>query len=360
MMRCVSMFLLTLLLTIQVIPVKNLFEDLKIQINRFGRTIYISSEKSGEMMPGIIVNTSLGHVINWDVSDNIIPLHAIYCKPFIVQISFNGTILSTSIFNITPEDGKLEGSWKQYALTDNKTGTVTHYCSFETLTGSDCKLSVVGSYQNTAGRCTYKRGSGDSSLNFLKSNTSYTLQCLDQSGYTEVSSIPHNIGIDQRNIFLENLHNSQFPDPDEEDRCPTEQDFPKVEGLTVTAIAEGSIHLLSWNKISEKFSECLSHYLLVRVHRRLKPKLIILSVMKYRVDGHLNNIIMDISEDQNYIYKVKALFKNSIKTQFSERVEIQTPNAVNHNCSCLPNGVHTNKTGIKVPALVIDRRAQIS
>ncbi|CAH8637502.1 unnamed protein product [Schistosoma mattheei] len=82
--------------------------------------------------------------------------------------------------------------------------------------------------------------------------------------------------------------------------------------------------------------------------------------MKYRVDGHLNNIIMDISEDQNYIYKVKALFKNSIKTQFSERVEIQTPNAVNHNCSCLPSGVHTNKTGIKVPALVIDRRARIS
>uniref|UniRef100_A0A095A0A4 Uncharacterized protein n=1 Tax=Schistosoma haematobium TaxID=6185 RepID=A0A095A0A4_SCHHA len=120
-------------------------------------------------------------------------------------------------------DGKLEGSWKQYALTDNKTGTVTHYCSFETLAGSDCKLSVVGSYQNTAGRCTYKRGSGDSSLNFLKSNTSYTLQCLDQSGYTEVSSIPHNIGNDQRNIFLENLHNSQLPDPDEEDRCPTEQ-----------------------------------------------------------------------------------------------------------------------------------------
>ncbi|CAH8637518.1 unnamed protein product [Schistosoma mattheei] len=151
-------------------------------------------------MPGIIVNTSLGHVINWNVSDNIIPLHAIYCQPFIVQISFNGTILSTSIFNITPEDGKLEA-------------------------GSDCKLSVVGSYQNTAGRCTYKRGSGDSSLNFLKSNTSYTLQCLDQSGYTEVSSLPHNIGNDQRNIFLENLHNSQLPDPDEEDRCPTEQGY---------------------------------------------------------------------------------------------------------------------------------------
>lgn len=95
---------------------KNLFEDLKIQINRFGRTIYISSEKSGEMMPGIVVNTSLGHVINWNVSDNIIPLHAIYCKPFIVRISFNGTILSTSIFNITPE-GQSECLMYKYYVT---------------------------------------------------------------------------------------------------------------------------------------------------------------------------------------------------------------------------------------------------
>uniref|UniRef100_A0A5K4FEA5 Ig-like domain-containing protein n=1 Tax=Schistosoma mansoni TaxID=6183 RepID=A0A5K4FEA5_SCHMA len=311
-------------------------------------------------MPGIIVNNSLGHVFNLSASNNIIPIHAIYCKPFIVQISFNGTMINTSIFNITPEDGKLEGSWKQYALTNNETGTVTHHCNFETLTGSDCKLSVVGSYQNSAGRCTYKRGIGDSSLNFLKSDSSYTLQCLDQSGYTEVSSILHNTASDQRNIFLENLHNSPLPEPDEEDRCPSEQDFIEVDGLTVTAIAEGSIHLLSWNKISEKFSECLSHYLLVRIHRRLKPKVIILSVMKYRVDGHLNNIITDISEDQNYIYKVKAYFKNSIKTQFSERVEIQTPMAVNHNCSCLTSDVHTNKTGIRVPALVMDRRAQIA
>ncbi|XP_018655168.1 hypothetical protein Smp_154480 [Schistosoma mansoni] len=153
-------------------------------------------------MPGIIVNNSLGHVFNLSASNNIIPIHAIFCKPFIVQISFNGTMINTSIFNITPEDGKLEGSWKQYALTNNETGTVTHHCNFETLTGSDCKLSVVGSYQNSAGRCTYKRGIGDSSLNFLKSDSSYTLQCLDQSGYTEVSSILHNTGIFQ--TFLSN------------------------------------------------------------------------------------------------------------------------------------------------------------
>ncbi|KAK4474834.1 hypothetical protein MN116_001949 [Schistosoma mekongi] len=330
-------------------------------MSSFNNALYASIESSevNVTISDIVLNTSLGHVEKWDNIGDMKVIHAPYCKPFDVQVSVNGTVISTRSFNLTPAYGSLKVNWGQYLTTNIENGEVNHHCAFNSSIANACNISVVGQHQNGDEQCTYKKMNVNTSLNYLKPNTSYTFQCLDQFGHTEVSSISYKIG-NQRNTFLEQLNDASLPDPNEEVSCPDTQDLIKVENLTVATIRVGPIHLVSWNKISERYSECLSYYVICRIHRRLKPKFTILSVMKYRVDGHLNNIIMDLAEDQNYIYKVKAVFKNSIKTRFSDRIVVQTPRAMNHNCSCRSSSVVVNQTSIRVPAFVLDRRTVLS
>ncbi|TNN14236.1 hypothetical protein EWB00_002448 [Schistosoma japonicum] len=351
-MRYFCMLLLLLLLTSENISVQNTYEDWKIKMNSFNNALYVTIESSevNVSLPDIVLNTSLGHVEKWDDINNVKVIHASYCKPFIVQVSVNGTIINAQTFNFTPEYESLKDSWEQYLTTDNENGEVNHHCSFNSSIANACNISVVGRHQSGDEQCTYKKMDVDSTLSYLKPNTSYTFQCLDQFGYTEVSSISHEIG-EQRNIFLERLNNISLPDPNEE-TCPDTRDLIKVENVTVATIPVGPIHLVSWNKISERYYKCLSHYVICRIHRRLKPKVTILSVIKYQVNGHLNNIIMDLADDQNYVYKVKAVFKNSIKTRFSDLVVTQTPKAVNHYCNCRSSSVDVHQTGIRVPGRI--------
>ncbi|CAH8634912.1 unnamed protein product [Heterobilharzia americana] len=159
--------------------------------------------------------------------------------------------------------------------------------------------------------------------------------------------------------FLSSYKNTRLPNPNEgEIICPTDRDSVKVEGVDVKTLGDSLVHLVSWKEMDEKYSQCLSYYVINRIQRRLKPEFSILSVVKFRVDGHLNNVIDDVDEDHDYVYKVKAFFKNCERTRFSERVLIRTSKAPAQNCNCTVSDSQ-NHTGILVPSLVLDVRHEI-
>ncbi|CAH8873191.1 unnamed protein product [Trichobilharzia szidati] len=256
--------------------------------------------------------------------------------------------MKTRTYNFQLTEGSLEKSLVPRVILDNATGEVHFYCDFITNSGRNCNISVIKAYGNDAGYCTNKLVNNQSTLGHLKPNTTYNLQCFDEFGYTKVNSISYETG-DQRNVFLEQLQNTSLPDPNEEEFvCPENRDSVKVENVTVEMLNGGAAHVVSWSPIEEKYSQCVWYYMICRVHRRTRPKISVLSLVKIRVDGHLNNIITDFAEDQSYIYKVKVFFKNSVRTKFSQRVEIHTSRAPIYNCNCSLNNEH-NYTGIRAP-----------